>query len=376
MKQVIRKIGCSLLAFALTFMTMSGIMEAGIVKAQETVTSATNVILTDGTVNSNSSHSGQFYDGTGDAVLFMANGTTYDSITLTATNTLTIKNLNTPKLTGGSKSNVSFWGSDFTFVFEGTNYIQDLSVDGNSTIKMAAGASLKCDSLGIDTTLRDTNLTLGDGTTATKDPNTAKGSSISDIEFTNTQSQPEPQKVNRTITFDANGGTGTMDAVTVTEGSQYTLPENKFTPPTDKEFDKWDKGAAGAVITITEDTTIKALWKDKADGAAGDKADEKIDKSQKNAKLSKPKAGKKSITIKWKKQTAKGIKGYEIQYSTDKDFKTNVKKVTITKAKTETKTIKKLKSGKKYYVRIRTYKKVSGEKVYSNWSTPKSVKVK
>ncbi|SDB69167.1 fibronectin type III domain-containing protein [Butyrivibrio sp. INlla16] len=350
MKQVIRKIGCSLMAFALTFMSMSGLMEGSIVKAQVTVTSTTNVILVDGTVNSNTSHSGQFYDGTGDAVLFMANGTTYDSITLTATNTLTIKNLNTPKLTGGSKANVSFWGSDFTFVFEGTNYIQDLSVDGNSTIKMAAGASLKCDSLGIDTSINlATSLTLGDGTNATKDPNTAKGTLIDDIEFTSTQSQPEPQPVTRTITFDANGGTGTMDAVTVTDGRQYTLPENKFTPPTNKEFDKWDKGAAGAVITITEDTTIKALWKDKADDAAVDKVDEKIDKSQKNAKLSKPKAGKKSITIKWKKQTAKGIKGYEIQYSTDKDFKTNVKKVTITKVKTETKTIKKLKSGKKYY---------------------------
>ena len=39
-------------------------------------------------------------------------------------------------------------------------------------------------------------------------------------------------------------------------------------------------------------------------------------------------------------------------------------------------TIKKLKSKKKYYVRMRTYKVVNGKKVYSAWSKAKSVKVK
>ncbi|WP_022762405.1 fibronectin type III domain-containing protein [Butyrivibrio sp. AD3002] len=373
MKQVIRKIGCSLLAFALTFMSMSGLMAGSVVKAQVTVDNTNCVIISDGTPTDGSgTHSAQCFDPSYDGVLYITPGTTYDSITLTAPGTLTIKNMNTLKKTSTPFSNVSFWGNNFAYVFEGTNYIQELTVDGASTIKLAAGASLKCDTLQIVSTAA---LTLGENTSSTKNIPSA-GGDVSAIEFTSTQSQPEPQPVTRTITFDANGGTGTMDAVTVTDGSQYTLPENKFTPPTNKEFDKWDKGAAGAVITITEDTTIKALWKDKADDAAVDKVDEKIDKSQKNAKLSKPKAGKKSITIKWKKQTAKGIKGYEIQYSTDKDFKTNVKKVTITKVKTETKTIKKLKSGKKYYVRIRTFKKISGEKVYSDWSTPKSVKVK
>ncbi len=106
------------------------------------------------------------------------------------------------------------------------------------------------------------------------------------------------------------------------------------------------------------------------------KTTEVVDKKQKNAKLSKPKAGKKSFTITWKKQTAKGIAGYELQYSTDKNFKKDVKKVTINKTKTTSKTIKKLKSKKTYYVRIRTFKKVNKAKVYSKWSGKKSVKVK
>ncbi len=103
---------------------------------------------------------------------------------------------------------------------------------------------------------------------------------------------------------------------------------------------------------------------------------ETVDKKQKGTSLTKLKVGKKSITVTWKKQTAKGIKGYEIQYSTDKKFKKDVKTVTVNKAKTTSKTIKKLTPKKKYYVRIRTFKKSGKEKIYSKWSKSKNVKVK
>ncbi|MCR4903842.1 MAG: fibronectin type III domain-containing protein, partial [Butyrivibrio sp.] len=103
---------------------------------------------------------------------------------------------------------------------------------------------------------------------------------------------------------------------------------------------------------------------------------ENIDKNQKKSSVSTVTAGKKTITLKWKKQAKGGIKGYEIQYSTDKFFKKNVKTITIKKAKITSTKIKKLKSKKKYYVRIRTYKMSGSEKVYSNWSKAKSVKVK
>lgn len=88
-------------------------------------------------------------------------------------------------------------------------------------------------------------------------------------------------------------------------------------------------------------------------------------------KLSK---GKKKFTVTWAKVS--GVKGYQIQYSTDKKFEKNNKSVTITKQKTTKATIKKLKSKKKYYVRVRTYKTVNGKKVYSSWSKVKSVKTK
>ena len=90
--------------------------------------------------------------------------------------------------------------------------------------------------------------------------------------------------------------------------------------------------------------------------------------------LTKVKAKKKKMTVKWKKQT-KLTKGYQIQYSTSKKFK-GAKSVLVTKNKKTSITIKNLKSKKKYFVRIRTYKIVKGKKYYSKWSKVKSVKIK
>ena len=92
------------------------------------------------------------------------------------------------------------------------------------------------------------------------------------------------------------------------------------------------------------------------------------------------KAGKKSFTVKWKKQT-KQTTGYQIQYSTNKKFKCGKKRtVLVNKSKTPRRKITKLKAKKKYYVRIRTYKtvKIKGksQKIYSGWSKSKKVVVK
>ena len=94
----------------------------------------------------------------------------------------------------------------------------------------------------------------------------------------------------------------------------------------------------------------------------------------KKTSIKKLKKGKKSITILWAKSA--GVKGYQIQLATDKKFKKNKKIITIKKQKTTKKTVKKLKSKKKYFVRVRTYKTVNGKKVYSSWSKIKSVKTK
>ena len=81
------------------------------------------------------------------------------------------------------------------------------------------------------------------------------------------------------------------------------------------------------------------------------------------------KAQNKAFTVKWKKKS--NITGYQIQYSTNSKFKKGNKSIKIKNAKTGSKKITKLKSNKKYYVRIRTYK---GKK-YSKWSKVKSAKI-
>ncbi len=81
--------------------------------------------------------------------------------------------------------------------------------------------------------------------------------------------------------------------------------------------------------------------------------------------------GKKKFTAKWKK--ARGAKKYQLQYSYSKKFKKSKSK-TVKSCK---KTVKKLKSKKTYYVRIRSYKVVKGHKVYSQkWSKTRKIRVK
>ena len=79
---------------------------------------------------------------------------------------------------------------------------------------------------------------------------------------------------------------------------------------------------------------------------------------------------KKTVKITWNK--VRTAKGYQIKYSTKKN---------MTVAKTVTsgalsKKITKLKSGKRYYFKVRAYKTADGSRIYGGWSSTKSVKVK
>ena len=69
--------------------------------------------------------------------------------------------------------------------------------------------------------------------------------------------------VTYTVSFDANGGTGTMADVTDISG-EYTLPANGFTAPAGKQFKAWSVGGVekvvGDKITVTANTTVTAVW--------------------------------------------------------------------------------------------------------------------
>ena len=82
----------------------------------------------------------------------------------------------------------------------------------------------------------------------------------------------------------------------------------------------------------------------------------------------------KTFEVKWKKD--KKASGYIVQYSMDKKFKKNVKKNIVSKNKTVSKKITKLKPGKKYYVRVCTYKNSHGKKVQGDYSKVRTVKIR
>ena len=67
-----------------------------------------------------------------------------------------------------------------------------------------------------------------------------------------------------TITFNASGGSGSMDSVTVNAGTIYILPACGFTAPADQEFKAWEIGGTeykvGDSYSVLVDTEIKALW--------------------------------------------------------------------------------------------------------------------
>ncbi len=80
-------------------------------------------------------------------------------------------------------------------------------------------------------------------------------------------SAPIPPATEYTISFDSNGGSGTMDDVVVEEGEDFTLPECEFEAPEGYEFYCWElletsgtQFAPGEKVEVTEDMTFKAIW--------------------------------------------------------------------------------------------------------------------
>ena len=77
-----------------------------------------------------------------------------------------------------------------------------------------------------------------------------------------------PPPATYTVSFDANGGTGTMAEVTGVSAGAYTLPANGFTAPDGKRFVGWATSAggtataAGGTITVSDNVTLYAIWEE------------------------------------------------------------------------------------------------------------------
>ena len=162
-------------------------------------------------------------------------------------------------------------------------------------------------------------------------------------------------------TADALKAEGTYNIVVTATGYNKTLEftyTNKSDTTATKPSEATTATKPAATTTATQPTT------------AAKTTTKKVTVKKQTAKV---KAGKKKLTVTWKKD--KNVSGYQIQIATKKNFK-GAKTYTVKSYKTYKKVIKKLKVKKKYFVKVRAYKTVGKSKVYGAYSAVRSCKVK
>ena len=159
-------------------------------------------------------------------------------------------------------------------------------------------------------------------------------------------------------TADALKAEGTYNIVVTATGYNKTL-EFTYTNKSDTTATKSSDATTATKPAATTTATKPAV-----------KPVKKVTVKKQTAKV---KAGKKKLTVTWKKD--KNVSGYQIKIATKKNFK-GAKTYTVKSYKTYKKVIKKLKANKKYFVKVRAYKTVGKSKVYGVYSAVRSCKVK
>lgn len=235
----------------------------------------------------------------------------YNLKTMTYDTDLSTQALSDTVIPGGSVAKWTFWGVDF--ISSGEYKIANSKIEKpyNGTISetehstILGTAEMIAVQLSVDQRYRITtqptaanptvvlndsskvsayswHLTTGDGGVGEQisGQNTAtytgpNGTVICKITFSDGASElvSNPVVINNiTISFNANGGTGTMENVTIPANSTYILPSNGFTAPQSKTFAGWEIGTeqkqAGDTCSFSENTVIKALWTEITDVAA------------------------------------------------------------------------------------------------------------
>ena len=151
-------------------------------------------------------------------------------------------------------------------------------------------------------------------------------------------------------TADALKAEGTYNIVVTATGYNKTL-EFTYTNKSDTTATKPSDATTATKPAATTTATKPAV-----------KPVKKVTVKKQTAKV---KAGKKKLTVTWKKD--KNVSGYQIKIATKKNFK-GAKTYTVKSYKTYKKVIKKLKANKKYFVKVRAYKTVGKSKVYGAYS--------
>lgn len=181
-----------------------------------------------------------------------------------------------------------------------------------------------------------------------------------------------PQKVN-SVSIAKNSATtatvswGKVDKVSGYEILKYDVNKNSFVhavyasaDSTSYQFTKLQNSALHSYIV----KAYKTIDGDKYFGEQSDAVSVFIKPAK--AQLTSVTLKNSTLNVEWKKLDCTG---YEIIYTTDSKFKKGLKTVKIKNSNTTKKAIKKLKKGKKYYVKVRAYAVNNGEKLYGSKST-------
>lgn len=172
-----------------------------------------------------------------------------------------------------------------------------------------------------------------------------------------------PSKLDYVVKFNGNGGKSSKDSKTIKYGSLYgTLPSAKRAG---YEFKGWYTKKKGG-SKITSDKKIKSA-KNRTVYAQWTKV-----KVKKVSGISLTSTAKTQMVVSIK--GVKGAKGHQILYATNSSFTKNKKTLNTGLLN---KTVKKLKSGTRYYVKVRAYKMDSaGKRIYGSYSSAAKIKVK
>ncbi len=172
------------------------------------------------------------------------------------------------------------------------------------------------------------------------------------------------------VKYNANGGTGEMKTQTgFTYGKAKALAANGFKAPKGMVFKGWSKSKNGEAIYENRMEVKKLTSKNKATVTLYAVWEKAFSKSAVPT-LKEVSAGKGTATLKWTEVTDES--GYQIYYSTEKDC--GFKRYGSVGTDTDSLSVKNLDSGKRYYFKVRAFKKNSSKTVYSSWSEVKSVK--
>jgi uncharacterized repeat protein (TIGR02543 family) len=189
----------------------------------------------------------------------------------------------------------------------------------------------------------------------------SKVSSSTKVSITKNQTLYARWAKNYTLTFNGNSGTVKTKSKTVSKG--YTCGTLPSPTRSKYAFKGWyTKKSGGTKVTkdtkvnLTRNLILYAQWT-------------KVSVSKGTVSKLTNTTGKKAVvTIK----KISGASGYQVEYATNKSFKSSTKKITT---KTSL-TLSSLAKGKTYYVRVRGYKLDSkGSKIGGSWSAAKSVKI-